>query len=108
MAKAVTLKRVAQDGMRVRAQCRGRISFRRKKGLSGYLKQAQEQVEALAWEREHGDPGVSRREARARERASHERAARLRTVKALELLPQVQGVKDRQRKTKACWTREAR
>ena len=98
MAKAVTLKRVAQDGMRVRASA-GAASFRRKKGLSGYLKQAQEQVEALAWEREHGDPGVSRREAQARERASHERVSRV--EKALELLPQVQGVKDRQRKTKA-------
>ena len=89
MAKAVTLKRVTQDGMRVRASA-GAASFRRKKGLSGYLKQAQEQVEALAWEREHGDPGVSRRDARARERASHERVSRV--EKALELLPQVQGV----------------
>jgi transposase len=68
----VTLVEVAQDGMRVRASA-GQSSFRREKSLKGCLEKAQEQVERLAKEREHPDPGVTQRERAARERAAQER-----------------------------------
>ena len=42
----VTMNRVAQDGMRVRANA-GKSSFRRGDRLAELLKEAQEQVEAL-------------------------------------------------------------
>ena len=65
-AGAVKLERVAQDGMRVRASA-GASSFRRKKGLESCLKAARAQVKRLAQEREHPDPGVTRRQQTARE-----------------------------------------
>ena len=71
-AGAVTLEKVAQDGMRVRASA-GVSSFRRQKRLEECLKEARAQVERLAQEREHPDPGVSQRERTARERAALER-----------------------------------
>ena len=67
----VTLKEVAQDGVRVRASA-GRGSFRRKARLEECLEAAQARVERLAQEREHPDTGVSRRERAARERVGSE------------------------------------
>ena len=61
VAGAVTLERVAQDGMRVRASA-GASSFRRKETLEAHLENARAQVERLAQEREHPDPGVNQRE----------------------------------------------
>ena len=66
-AGAVTLERVAQDGMRVRASA-GAASFRGKQGLEGCLEKARVQVERLVQEREHPDLGVTRWERGARER----------------------------------------
>ena len=97
-AGAVTLERVAQDGMRVRASA-GAASFRRKKRLEGCLEEARAQVARLSQEREHPDPGVNLREQRARERAAQEREDRVR--QALELLPQAQAAKERQERTLA-------
>jgi len=97
-AGAVTLERVAQDGMRVRASA-GASSFRRRKRLEEYLEEARAQVERLAQEREHPDPGVSQREQAARERVARERQQRV--EKALEYLPQAQATKERQQQTKA-------
>ena len=97
-AGAVTLERVAQDGMRVRASA-GASSFRRQGGLKAYLKEARAQMERLACEREHPDPGVSKRQQSARERAARERVERVN--KALEYLPQVKAAKDRQQQTLA-------
>ncbi len=91
----VTLKEVAQDGVRVRASA-GKGSFRRKARLEECLEAAQARVEGLAQEREHPDPGVSRRERAARERAAQERADRV--EEALRQLPEVQAVKDRQKR----------
>lgn len=88
----VTLAEVAQDGMRVRASA-GASSFRREKSLKGCLEKAQEQVERLAKEREHPDPGVTRRERAARERAAQERLERV--EQALTQLPAVQAAKER-------------
>ena len=97
-AGAVTLERVAQDGMRVRASA-GASSFRRRKRLEECLEVARAQVERLAQEREHPDSGVSKREQAARERAAVERVQRV--EKALEYLPQAQAAKERQQQTKA-------
>ena len=91
----VTLKEVAQDGVRVRASA-GRGSFRRKARLEECLEAAQARVEGLAQEREHPDTGVSRRERAARERAAQERADRV--EEALRQLPEVQAVKERQKR----------
>ena len=91
----VKLKRVAQDGMRVRASA-GEGSFRGEKTLKGCLKQAQAQVEQLAKEREHPDPLLNQRERAARERAAQERAERV--EEALRQLPEVQAGKERQKR----------
>ncbi len=97
-AGAVTLELVAQDGMRVRASA-GASSFRRQETLEKHLEEARAQVARLAQEREHPDPGVTRREQGARERAARERAERV--EQALELLPQAQAAKERQERTLA-------
>ena len=94
-AKVVQLKRVAQDGMRVRASG-GQASFRREPSLRQCLEKARDQVEHVAREREHPDPGVSRKEQAARERAVRERQERV--EEALRHLPGVQAVKHRQAK----------
>jgi transposase len=54
----LTLRHVAQDGMRTRAQA-GASSFRRKERLEQCLVEAREQVKCLAEQREHPDPKVS-------------------------------------------------
>ena len=91
----VTLKEVAQDGVRVRASA-GRGSFRRKARLEECLEAAQARIEGLAQEREHPDPGVTRRERAARERVAQVRADRV--EEALRQLPEVQAVKERQKR----------
>lgn len=60
---------------------------------------AREQVERLAKEREHPDPMVSLRQARALERAARERVERVK--QALAYLPQAQSAKERQVESKA-------
>ena len=97
-AGAVTLERVAQDGMRVRASA-GASSFRRQETLETHLEAARAQVERLAKEREHPDPGVNQRERAARERAARERVERV--EQALDYLPQAQAAKERQQRTQA-------
>ena len=98
VAGAVTLERVAQDGMRVRASA-GASSFRRQETLEAHLENARAQVERLAQEREHPDPGVNQRERAARERAARERVGRV--EQALEYLSQAQAAKERQQRTLA-------
>ena len=104
-AGAVSLKDapVAQDGMRTRASA-GAASFRREETLEACLEAAQQQVARLAEEREHPDPGVSKRQQAARERAAKEREARVQ--QALDLLPQAQAAKERQQETLAKVKRE--
>lgn len=97
-AEAVTLERVAQDGMRVRASA-GASSFRGERRLKECLEQAGAQVQRLAQEREHPDPGVSQRERAARERAARERTARV--ERALAYLPRARAAKERQQHTLA-------
>lgn len=93
-AGLVSLDRVAQDGLRIRASA-GASSFRREARLEQYLEAARAQVERLAQERDHPDPGVTARERAARERAARERQVRV--EQALQHLPAVQGAKERQR-----------
>jgi hypothetical protein len=91
----VTLRHVAQDGMRVRASA-GASSFRRQATLEKCLTEAHAQVERLAKEREHPDPGVTRREQAAREKVAQDRLRRVEA--ALRQLPAVQAAKDRQKR----------
>jgi transposase len=86
----VTLERVAQDGMKVRASA-GAASFRREPTLQEHLAEAQEQIAALKQELETDPGAATRRQQAARERAARERAERL--AKALEQLPLVQAQK---------------
>ncbi|HXJ68312.1 MAG TPA: IS1182 family transposase [Verrucomicrobiae bacterium] len=93
----VTLQRVAQDGVRVRAAA-GSGSFRRRASLERCLTEAQEQVTRLAAERdapEAHDPTVTRKEQAARERAARER--RDRVERALQALPELEAIKAKQR-----------
>ena len=94
--KLVTLKMVAQDGVRVRSSA-GASSFHRRSHLEECLEKAEEQVKRLAQERDHPDPGVSARQRAARERAARERADRVQ--EALRQLSEVQAVKNRQQRT---------
>jgi len=72
----VTLQRVAQDGMKVRASA-GASSFRRRKTLEEHYAQAQEQVKILQQQLQD-DPGAgNRRQQAARQRTARERHERL-------------------------------
>ncbi len=83
----VTLQRVAQDGVRVRASA-GAASFRRRVTLEDCLHQAEEQVRCLKEELQ-ADPGATtRRQQQARRRATEERCARVR--QALATLPELE------------------
>jgi len=86
-AGAVDLKRVAQDGLRVRASA-GKASFRREERLGRYLAEAEAQVAALRAELA-ADPGAgARRQQAARQRAAEQR--RQRVARALAKLPEVE------------------
>jgi len=89
---AVKLERVAQDGMRVRANA-GKASFRRRATLEECLAEAKEQVEQLQSE-VHDDPGAgSRREQAARARAARERQEKV--TSAMEACDEVQAAKNK-------------
>ena len=94
----VSLQRVAQDGVRVRAAA-GAGSFRRRATLERCLREAREQVERLAAERdapEAHDPTVTRRQQAARERAARERLDRV--ERALAALPALEALKEQRRR----------
>lgn len=76
----VSLTRVAQDGMRVRASA-GKSSFRREATLQQHLTEAREQVERMRQEGDDDQAGRSRQEA-ARQRAGKDRLARLESAVA--------------------------
>lgn len=86
----VTLERVAQDGMRVRASA-GAASFRRAATLQEHLAEAEAHVAALKAELA-ADPGAAtRRQQAARERAARQRTERL--SQALAELPAARAAK---------------
>ena len=91
-AGAISLERVAQDGMRVRADA-GAASFRRQASLDEHLSQARELVRTIKTQAQ-ADPGQAKRQAQAaRLRAAQEREERIRA--ALEQLPEVAAAKKR-------------
>jgi len=77
----VEMKRVAQDGMKVRASA-GASSFRRRKRLEELEKMVNDQVEALAKEIENDAGAGARREQSGRKREAERRQKRIR--RALE------------------------
>lgn len=86
----VTLKRVSQDGMRVRASA-GAGSFRRGERLQQFLAQAQEQLQLLAGEVDQPEGSTSKRKRAACKRAARERHGRI--ERALAELPALQAAK---------------
>jgi hypothetical protein len=89
---AITLERVAQDGMRVRADA-GAASFRRQARLEEHQAEARELVQTLKAQAQ-ADPGAaSRRAQAARLRAAQEREQRI--ADALARLPEMAAVKRR-------------
>lgn len=91
----VKLKRVAQDGIRVRASA-GAASFRREDKLNEHLKTAGEHVQALKQQIETDPGALSRKQAAARIRAAREREERIQA--ALNCLPEIKAIKQRQGK----------
>jgi transposase len=98
---AVKLKRVAQDGMRIRASA-GASSFRRRGTLERCLEDAKAQVETLKQQMEDDPGALTRRQQAARERAQRERQERI--EQALQRLPELEQIKTKQGKK----TEEAR
>ena len=94
----VTMDRVAQDGMRVRANA-GASSFRRGPRLQQFLEEAEQQVEALKKELQEDSTAGTRRQRAARQRAAQDRQKRVR--QALEQLPEIEAAKQAKDKDKA-------
>jgi len=95
----IDLKRVAQDGMRVRASA-GASSFRREPTLQKCLEEAQQQVDALRSQVDEDAGAASRRQQKARQRAAEERRERVQQAlaerqKLLDLREQQQKEKGR-------------
>jgi transposase len=82
----VTLDRVAQDGMRVRASA-GASSFRRQPSLEEALAEAEAQIEQLRKELETDPAAGKTRQKAAKIRAAEELAERIRA--ALQQLPEI-------------------
>jgi transposase len=93
----IDLKRVAQDGMRVRANA-GASSFRRKPTLEKCLQEAKAQVRALKNQVEEDAGAATRRQAAARKRAAEERVERI--EKALEEQAKMVELRAEQHRTK--------
>lgn len=94
----VTLKRVSQDGIRVRASA-GAASFRRQPSLERCQQEAQEQVKRLRAELEKDPDATNRRQAAARQRAAEDRQRRVKA--ALKQMPDVAAKKPAAEKDKA-------
>jgi transposase len=91
-AGAVKLQRVAQDGVRVRANA-GAASFRRKGSLQENLEQARARVRELKAELEADPAQDNRRKIAAQQRARREMEQRVQA--ALDRLPELEEVKRR-------------
>jgi transposase len=94
----VSLDRVAQDGMKVRASA-GAASFRRQSTLEEALVEAESQLAALRAELEADPAAGTARQRAARERAAQERTERVQ--KALEHLPQIEAARKPAERSKA-------
>lgn len=91
--RLVTLERIAQDGVRVRASA-GAASFRRRSTLTQCLAEAEAHVQALRTELDTEPGATSQRQRAARDRAARARQARV--AQALAQLPAVEAIKRRQ------------
>lgn len=89
---AITLERVAQDGMRVRANA-GAASFRRQGRLEEHLAEARELVQSVKAKIETDPAEANRRSQAAKLRAAREREQCI--LAALEQLPEVAAAKRR-------------
>lgn len=97
----VTMDRVAQDGMRVRADA-GQCSFRRAGRLEELLEEAKQQVEALEQLAETDPEELTKRQRAARERAARERQERVaEAARQCEELRQRKEERDKGRKEKS-------
>lgn len=85
--KLIELHRVSQDGLRVRASA-GASSFRRRKRLKDYLKEAKKQVRWASEQAEDGTRSV-------RQKAAQERAARERLERVKGALDSLRRLEDR-------------
>jgi transposase len=94
----VSMDRVAQDGMKVRASA-GASSFRRGPRLQQFHDEAAAQVAALKEELDADPAAGTRRQQAARQRAAEDRAERLR--RALEQMPSVEAGKPAAKKAEA-------
>lgn len=95
--KLITLKQVAQDGMRVRASA-GASSFRREVSLQECLAKAKAQVQALKNQVEEDSQAATRRQQAARERAARERQERI--EQALRARDKLADKREQQRREK--------
>lgn len=91
--KLVTMKRVAQDGMRVRASA-GAASFHREKTLKEHLVEAEDQLRQLTDELHEDTQASSRRQKGAKERAARDREDRV--AEALRQLRELQETKKKE------------
>ena len=94
----VQMKRVAQDGIRIRASA-GAASFRRKPTLEELLADAEEQLAILRRELDEDPSATSKREQAAKLRAAQERKERV--EEALRHLPEVEAKKKANDREKA-------
>lgn len=101
----VTMTRVAQDGMRVRASA-GKASFRRRGRLETFLEEARRQVETLNQLADESPEELSQRQRAARQRAARERAARI--EEAIRNCEQLQAEREARAKTTCEPAKEAR
>ncbi len=101
----VMMKRVAQDGMRVRASA-GQASFRRRPRLEQFLDEARQQVDALKMLADESPEDLTRREQGARNRAAQERQQRL--AEAVRNCEELQQQRENSAKTSGRKVTEAR
>lgn len=100
----VTMDRVAQDGMKVRASA-GAASFRRRETLEACLAEARQQVETLRQELDADPAASTRRQQAAQQRAARERTERLqRALEQMALVEQQKSGEEAQKKARASTT----
>src|SRR5271154_4984929 len=102
---SVTMNRVAQDGMRVRASA-GKASFRRRARLEACLDEARQQVETLQQLADESPEELSKRQCSARQRAARERAARI--EEAIRNCQELQAQREAAAQKSGCKPTEAR
>lgn len=93
--KLIDMKRVSQDGMRVRANA-GKSSFRKKDSLESLLREAKEKVDKVLSSDDDDNDESSNQESSARKRASEERHTRLQ--KALQEHEELAKQKEKRKK----------